>query len=82
MPAHHCRVLTPRPYVTAAEVEALRQRSALMIQRCARGWLGRLRAHKLRGEQLAMELFMKEQVGARWQLQLQDPAGTRMCACW
>jgi hypothetical protein len=35
-----------------------------MIQRCARGWLGRLRAHRLRSEQLAMELFMKEQVGA------------------
>jgi hypothetical protein len=34
-----------------------------MIQRCARGWLSRLRSQRLRHEQLAMELFMREQVG-------------------
>lgn len=49
------RAVAPRPYVTAAEVWALKERKAIVIQRYTRGWFARRRAARLRADKRARE---------------------------
>lgn len=55
-----CRVLTPRPYVTAAVVEQHREAAALTIQRLSRGWFARKRAGVLRDIKAERDAFLAE----------------------
>lgn len=54
------RVLTPRPYVTAAVVEQQREAAALTIQRFSRGWFARKRAGVLRDIKAERDAFLAE----------------------
>lgn len=55
-----CRVLTPRPYVTAAVVEQRREAAALTIQRFTRGWFARKRAGVMRDIKAERDAFLAE----------------------
>lgn len=55
-----CRVLTPRPYVTAAVVEQCLEAAALTIQRFSRGWFARKRAGVLRDIKAERDAFLAE----------------------
>lgn len=55
-----CRVLTPRPYLTAEVVQQHRDAAALTIQRFSRGWFARKRAGVLRGIKSERDAFLAE----------------------
>jgi hypothetical protein len=70
------RLVTPRTYVTAREVQAVRQAAALTVQRFARGWAARRRAGQLRGHKEEREAFLREREGRR----IADAEDARRCS--
>lgn len=59
------RVMTPRPYITADEVWAIKEKATRTIQRFTRGWFGRKRAAELRRLKAEREAFLAEQEAKR-----------------
>jgi len=55
-----CRVLTPRPYVSAEVVGQWREAAALTIQRFSRGWFARKHAAVLQGIKAERDAFLAE----------------------
>lgn len=53
-----CRVITPRPYTSAAVVCERRAQAASTIQRCTKGWLARRRAAALRAIKAERDEFL------------------------